>query len=613
MRAEIDHQALFQRFEPLLKFTKGERFFPSDVADYVAQASLWVKHPEMMPEELIEENHLDLDQLGSLRLTGADAIHYLQFISPMNIRQMAEFQLSKFRKSRHNHGFQPTRSRLTRVGYLARILDAIFSLLLLMRGRVPGDAMTAATATYEKMLSEKRKFQYYGRVIEQNDWIVFQYWYFYPFNNWRTGYFGANDHEADWEMVNIYCYDGEDGEIRPAWVAYASHNYSGEDLRRHWEDPELEKMGEHPVVYVGGGSHSSNFQSGEYLTHLSIPIIKKLKLFTSRIDAFFKALFRETRFQDEKRSIEDQLTIPFVDYALGDGFSIGPGGDEKWAEPVIITPEPDWVLNYRGLWGFYAQDPFSGEDAPAGPRYNRDGSVRLAWFDPLSWSGMEKLVPPNRQAEALDARKRSIKHSIHSLQQEIEDLQESHYQKGIDLIVYQDASHLQPEVEKIRNALAEERKMLIANRESLTVNQAVLKELEEFSPKMPGGEEGYPREYLPHPHQPQMRRNLRFPILAEIWAAVSIGTMMIAVVLLIVFARPFLFWGLIALFLVMITIEAAFRSQLSVLVRWTSIGLAVLGFFILLIKFFWIFALVALMVTGFYMIVENLRELIARR
>ena len=35
-----------------------------------------------------------------------------------------------------------------------------------------------------------------------------------------------------------------------------------------------------------------------------------------------------------------------------------------------------WVSQYRGLWGLFARDPISGENAPAGPMYNRDGSPR---------------------------------------------------------------------------------------------------------------------------------------------------------------------------------------------------------------------------------------------
>jgi hypothetical protein len=42
------------------------------------------------------------------------------------------------------------------------------------------------------------------------------------------------------------------------------------------------------------------------------------------------------------------------------------------------------------MWGLYAQDPISGENAPAGPMYNRDGSVRAGWYDPLGFAELDK-------------------------------------------------------------------------------------------------------------------------------------------------------------------------------------------------------------------------------
>src|SRR3712207_8557214 len=54
----------------------------------------------------------------------------------------------------------------------------------------------------------------------------------------------------------------------PEWVAYAAHEETGDDLRRRWDDPELEKIGEHRVAYVCAGSHATRYFRGEYLTEL---------------------------------------------------------------------------------------------------------------------------------------------------------------------------------------------------------------------------------------------------------------------------------------------------------------------------------------------------------
>jgi hypothetical protein len=610
---ELDQESLLKRFEPILKFTQGEQFFPYNVADYVAASNLWVKDPKKPPEEILSEEQLDLETLGSINLGGAKNVHYLQFISPINLGEMAEFRFKELREAVKKREFKPARSRLARVGYLARIVDALFSLLLLLRGRVPGDSMTAAAITFNKMLSEKRSFKYYGRVINQSGWIILQYWYFYPFNDWRSGYYGANDHEADWEMVNVYCYQDSENEVHPAWVGYACHNYSGDDLRRNWQDPELEKVGSHPVVYVGGGSHASYFQRGEYLTELSLPFLKPFRNIFLRIDNLFGQLFKENRTTKRSEVEKPQFfTIPFVDYALGDGLAIGHGCDETWAFPGVIEPPPEWVMNFRGLWGYYAQDPLSGEDAPAGPRYNRDGTVRHAWFDPLGWAGLEKVVPPDVQEDMLAVRKAGLRSEIESIENEILWMQEAHYQRGLDLQAIQDVPHLQAEVRSLSNTLEDERQTLTEKRRRLTIKYAMLESLTNYFGEAVKGKEPSLRSHIRRAHQPQAKKNLRLHGLAEIWAAVSIGIMMMAVVLLIVFSRQFLLVGLSVMLLVMIAIEAGFRRRLAALVRWGAITLALAALLILMIEFFWLFALVFVMIIGFYMIVENLRELFAR-
>src|SRR5262249_9980832 len=78
-----------------------------------------------------------------------------------------------------------------------------------------------------------------------------------------------------------------------------------------------------------------------------------------------------------------------------------------------------WVRAYRGLWGLDTEDRFGGERAPAGPRYERDGSVRIAWANPLGWAGLLK-VPPRR-----DDVERLLAERIESLGRELSELDEA--------------------------------------------------------------------------------------------------------------------------------------------------------------------------------------------
>ncbi len=121
------------------------------------------------------------------------------------------------------------------------MLDGLFSLSFLLRGKVSAATAAAAELDYNDIFIEDRKYTYYGRVTRQNGWTILQYWFFFCFNSWRSGFHGVNDHESDWEMVTIYLYE-QDGQLIPEWAAYASHDFKGDDLRRRWDDHEELKI-----------------------------------------------------------------------------------------------------------------------------------------------------------------------------------------------------------------------------------------------------------------------------------------------------------------------------------------------------------------------------------
>ena len=53
-------------------------------------------------------------------------------------------------------------------------------------------------------------------MLRTGGYTVLQYWYFYPFNDWRSTFYGVNDHEADWETISVYLVpDGDGGLARP--------------------------------------------------------------------------------------------------------------------------------------------------------------------------------------------------------------------------------------------------------------------------------------------------------------------------------------------------------------------------------------------------------------
>src|ERR671917_2856059 len=139
-------ETLLRRFEPVIRFTKGEWFYPMDVEPYVRSCSLWVQHPDKEAVCVVPQGKLTLETLGQQPLDSADAVHYLKILTPEKSRKRGLWARLLPRRAAGGpdwpkETFRAGRGRLARVGYVSRLADALFSLALLGRGRGPwGDA-----------------------------------------------------------------------------------------------------------------------------------------------------------------------------------------------------------------------------------------------------------------------------------------------------------------------------------------------------------------------------------------------------------------------------------------------------------------------------------------
>lgn len=598
-------RALLRRFEPVLRYTRGEEFFPLDVERYVWRCSLWAKRKDEEPRCLVPEGKLTLERLAEPHPGDFETVHYLKFIEPLNVARMAAYRLQRGRERDPERRFRAGIGRLARVGYLSRFADTLFSLTLLARGRVSGDTAAAAALAYERVQKEDERYSYYGRVVRREGWTVLQYWFFYPFNNWRSGFFGVNDHEADWEMVCVYLSDSG-GEMEPEWVAYSSHDFSGDDLRRRWDDPEVEKSGEHPVVYVGAGSHASYYSAGEYLAEIELSFLAPFARMAERLRNFGRRLVRRPSDDVPSRL---HLRVPFVDYARGDGRSIGPGEDKEWDEPGMLDPVPGWAAAYRGLWGLYAQDPISGEDAPAGPLYNRDGTMRRAWYDPLGWAGLDKVPTPDSAPEVAVDRRERLRARCAALEEDVSAKSRELTGLGVEAGAMQGEPHLSELYAAHQERMAGLSAEISELRSRLASTRALLEALDAHEDRLRAGERGPARSHIRRAHPPASEEKLRLNRVAEVWAAISIGLMMISLIALILFAREYLVFGLAALLSLLVFIESGFRRRLMGVVNGVTVGLAIVAALILLYEFFWPIVVLAVLAAGAYMVWENLREL----
>ncbi|GIE88589.1 hypothetical protein [Actinoplanes regularis] len=430
--------ALLRAYEPVAKFTEGEWFHPVSVDRYVSRAGLWRAEPGSSPVQVIAPGGLSLDTLAGSGGAEQGLRYSLSGIG--GTEKHAHVPL----RDRPSHLARA--SRLASVGLTARLVDAMNRFSLLFRGSVPGGS-AARSFLLQRDHLEPGQPTYYARVLRDDPWIVCQYWFFYSFNNWRSAFGGVNEHEADWEQVTIYLdgtgVTGPDGLPPARWVVFSAHDETGDDLRRRWDDPDLTiHDGRHPVVFVGAGSHSGAYLPGDYL----------ITVRPAKLRGLVGALRGSARLL-APWSAEDphNIGIPYVDYARGDGRTIGPGQDEGW-DPVLIGDGTPWVRDFRGLWGRDTRDRLGGERGPAGPRYHRDGTVRQAWADPVGWAGLAKVVPnPEAERQLIELRTRQNSDRLAELDGEIGAVRH-------DLAVA--AAGLSAAAPEVRGLLAEEQRLL---------------------------------------------------------------------------------------------------------------------------------------------------------
>jgi hypothetical protein len=498
------------------------------------------------------------------------------------------------------------------------LLDAVFSLTLFLRGRVTRAWSSAALDVYRHQLADERVHPYYGRIVRQDGWTVLQYWVFYPFNNWRSGFYGANDHEADWETVAIYLSTAPDGQLVPAWVAYAAHDYVGDDLRRAWDDTEqLNRVGNHPVVYIGAGSHAAYFQRGDYIAQIEVPFPDRLAVPLRRLASFWFRLLRGAGLVESMPRL-DSFRIPFVDYARGDGRKIGPGQEDVW-QPVVIDPPPTWVSRYRGLWGYYARDPAAGENAPSGPMYNGNGSVRRAWYDPVGWAGLDDVPPPHREAAVVQAAIVKLEERQRDLGEAIEQGSVGLEALGAEIAAVRLVSHLQWRLTSLEREIEAARAEAHERRRERAQNELVIEALKNRLEALKGRDpqavtlKDDRRAHIGRIVLPTSPDELRLPRFLQVWAAVSIGLLLLGFGLVAWFRHERLLLVAPLAVVVIVTVESVLRREVGRVVCAISVMLAIVSLAVVaahvVVAYPWALVTAALILAGGYLTWEKLSEL----
>jgi chaperonin cofactor prefoldin len=596
--AQPSDYELLRMYEPVLAFTEGEMFFPMRVDGYVRSCSLTARSAAGDQTVIAERGALSIETLDGLVADEARGLS-LRFVE----QPLGGIDYQRWRAKR-----PPFRAkgRLSRVGLFGRLPDAVFRLTFLLRGQVPGGTAASAQIQYARIFEEDPVYAYYGRVVRAGRYTVLSYQFLYAMNDWRSSFFGVNDHEADWEQVFVYLSAGDEASLEPAWVAYASHDFRGADLRRRWDDPDLILVGCHPVVFVGAGSHASYFQQGEYIIAVELRLLKPLSAIGGVLRRFWRDTLKQGDSEDMSRRIDDAIRVPFVDYARGDGARIGPGEEREWT-PALIDQDADW-LSYRGLWGLDTRDVFSGEQAPAGPRYNRDGSVRHSWYDPVGWVELDAETPPGKATDELSRRMEGLRVEMRRVADESAAIREALPRLTLSLRALTHTGTAQDLVAQRTSQVSQlegELRQLVSKEQQL---EAELEACERFLARAQRGPWAGPKDHIRVQRTPEPVQAFSAGRIAELWAAVSIGLLVVLGVGMIVLGAPW-FTAVIILIAGSVFVDSILRGSLVGLLLNATIVLAVIAVLVLVYQFFWWLLLVAFAAAGMLVLANNLREI----
>ncbi len=596
-----DDLELLRAYEPVIRYTNGELFFPSAVEPYLADCDLLVGSQVGHARLLIGRGGLDATILSQQTAPAGETLFLRLVQQPLGGLALAQWSRRPGRPVFRAPG------RLARVGLFARLVDAGFNASLLLRGKVPGGTAAAASVKYEAARAIDPRYVYHGRVVRRGGWIVLHFLYFYFMNDWRSTFAGANDHEADLEQAFVVLEDAPDGP-RPVWFGCAAHDYSGDELRRRWDDPYISLVGDHPVIHAGAGSHAAYFEPGEYITTVPLPAFRGITSFFDVVRHVWRDTLRQGDPGDLGARVSAALSIPFIDYARGDGLAIGPDQGAEWSV-VQVDDDVPWVDGYRGLWGLDTRDRFAGERAPAGLKYTRTGSVRPSWNDPIGFLGLDKVAPPHRAVEAIDARLAELAVDGAKLDSDIATAAEGLTGREQEV----GALALDGSLEKTHRAREAELVGREAELARLRARRAELDdEVRALTRRRTDVEAGVPtdpRAHLHHDHHPQTTGDQHYGRLVEFWSAISVGVGLIALVALIGFTSVPAWLSITIALVGYLFLEAVFRRRVIDLLLRLTLVMALVGAVILIVSHAFELVFLAVIAVAVLTLIDNVREI----
>ena len=241
--------------------------------------------------------------------------------------------------------------------------------------------------------------------------------------------------------------------------------------------------------------------------------------------------------------------------------------------------------------------------------YERDGSPRPSWFNPLGFAGLDQVPPPPREVAVLDgecARLETRRGELDGLiTEETSTLQEL----GVRLQSMHGSPHLATEAARLEAQTAEQATKLGGLRRERSENEAVLEGLKRQIERRRLHGPGDARAHIRNAAEPVAASKMRFDRAAELWAAVSMSLLLIGLAVLILVAPGEVWAAIIVLLIAFVVGESVLRGTFVRTVNRVAVILALVAVVVLFAQY-WELTLVALLAAlAAFLLIQRLREL----
>jgi hypothetical protein len=352
-------------------------------------------------------------------------------------------------------------------------------------------------------------------------------------------------------------------------------------------------------------------EPGEYIKRLALPGADLQRGVLDWLRRFWRDSLKQPDPGDLAERLARLVAVPFVDYARGDGVTVGPGQELEWS-PILIGDDDPWVDAYRGLWGLDTGDRLAGERAPAGPKYTREGTVRQSWNDPLGFVGLGGAPAPSETRAALLARIAGLQAERDAVDAEAEALAERLPALTIEARALAETSGVDDYRERreaeLREGQAKLASLLARSAELRAAGLATRGYLDRYDE----GYRGDPRGHLARAAHPEPPSTTRRRVFAETWAAVSVGVLVTALAVILWFQILPVGPTLALLVIGYLSIESFAQRRVEALLLRITVLLAVVSALLLGWTYLRELALLGLAALGVSILLDNLRELLRR-